>query len=324
MEEPRFFRYSRYLKQKYGQAVYRISVDAGFTCPHRRTDGSGGCGFCDELGSRAAYQEELFEGRSIRVARGTKLSEERLELIRLQIQRGREFLLRRYGAERYILYFQAFTNTFAPPRVLKKIYDYALSQGDFLELIVSTRPDCLSPANVRLLASYRRPNFDVWVELGLQSAHNRTLSRVNRGHSVERFQKAFRLLREAGLKISVHLIFGLPGEGLEETLETIEYLAALGPEAVKIHNVNIPEGTLLSREYLCGEYVPPSDLRHMDYLIEALRRLPPRTVIQRVTCDTAGERREAPLNFMPKGAFYQRLEEKMRSLEIFQGDLSRC
>ncbi|MGC9311461.1 MAG: TIGR01212 family radical SAM protein [Sediminispirochaetaceae bacterium] len=316
-----FYRYSRYLKEKYGRPVYRISVDAGFTCPHRHPDGSGGCSFCDELGSRAAYQEEIVDGSRIVVRRGQPVDDERLELIRLQIERGRGFLTRRYGAADFILYFQAFTNTFAPVEELKKIYDFALQQAPFRELIVSTRPDCVDGGVAALLSSYQGPGFDVWTELGLQSAHDVTLRRVRRGHTVRQFEQAFQLLRDAGLKITVHLIFGLPGESRGEIMETVDFTAALRPDAVKIHNINVAAGTLLEQEYLAGEYTVPSDVRHLEYVVEALRRLPPSTVIQRVTCDTDESRRSAPLSFMPKSRFYQELDSRMRGLGVRQGDL---
>jgi len=316
-----FRRYSRYLRKKYGHSVYRISVDAGFTCPHRGPDGSGGCSFCDELGSRAAYQEEIVDGSKLCIRRGQPVDENRLELIRRQIRRGEDFLVRRYQAQSFILYFQAFTNTFAPPEDLKRIYDYALSLSQFRELIVSTRPDCIDAARADLLSSYRNPDFDVWVELGLQSAHNPTLRRVHRAHTAEDFDRAFRILRQRNLKITVHLIFGLPGEDRERIMKTIDYVAGLEPEAVKIHNINVARGTLLEKEYLAGEYTVPSDTRHLEYVIEALRRLPRTAIIQRVTCDTDADRRTAPLHFMAKNRFYHLLDRAMITRGFAQGDL---
>lgn len=314
-----FYRYSTYLKQKYGRPVYRISVDAGFTCPHRDSDGGGGCTFCDESGSRATYQESVVGESAIRIRRGVDVSPERLEIIRRQIERGREFLYRRYGAERYILYFQAFSNTFAPPAQLRRIYDFALSQTEFCEFIVSTRPDCVSGRHIELLAEYLKQDLDVWVELGLQSAHNHTLRRVNRAHTVEQFESTFRRLHAAGLKVSVHLIFGLPGESFDDIMATADYVAALQPDAVKIHNLNIAAETPLAAEYAAGVFTVPSGRRHLGYVVEALQRLPENTVIQRLTCDTADERLVAPRYFTPKSQFYQQLDSKMVQLKVYQG-----
>lgn len=313
-----FYRYSTYLKEKYGEPVYRIAVDAGFTCPHRGFDGSGGCSFCDELGSRAAYQEAVVGDSAIRIRRGTEVTPERLEILRRQIERGREFLSRRYGAERYILYLQAFSNTFAPPEQLRRIYDFALAEADFCEFIVSTRPDCISSAHVQLLSEYLRGR-DVWVELGLQSAHNSTLQRVNRAHTVEQFERAFQRLRAAGIKITVHLIFGLPGESFDAIMSTVDYIAALKPDGVKIHNLNIAAGTPLAEEYAAGVFTVPSGRRHLEYVIEALQRLPAGIVIQRLTCDTSPDRLIAPRFFTPKSQFYAQLDQKMAELKVYQG-----
>jgi len=294
-------------------------VDAGFTCPHRDEHGRGGCSFCDELGSRAAYQEEVVGNSTIKIKRGSPVSPERLEIIRRQIEQGREFLNGRYGAERYILYLQAFSNTFAPISQLRRIYDFALSEADFCEFIVSTRPDCVSKSHAQFLSEYVKQDLDVWVELGLQSAHDATLRRVNRGHTVEQFEGAFNRLRSVGLKITVHLIFGLPGESRDAIMSSIDYVASLRPDAVKIHNLNIVSDTALSAEYLAGELSVPSGKRHLGYVIEALQRLPADTVIQRITCDTSSDRLIAPLNFTPKGQFYQQLDQKMAQLGVYQG-----
>ncbi len=259
----------------------------------------------------------------VKVKRGSPVGPERLGIIRRQIEQGREFLYGRYGAKRYILYLQAFSNTFAPISELRRIYDFALSKAGFCEFIVSTRPDCVSNAHARFLSEYVQPNLDVWVELGLQSAHDVTLRRVNRGHTVEQFERAFNRLRGAGLKITVHLIFGLPGESREAIMSSIDYVASLRPDAVKIHNLNIASGTALSAEYMAGELAVPGGERHLDYVIEALQRLPASTVIQRITCDTSSDRLIAPLNFTPKGQFYQKLDQKMAQLGMYQGQRYR-
>lgn len=259
------------------------------------------------------------EDSTVEIKRGSPVSPERLAIIRRQIEQGREFLFGRYGAERYILYLQAFSNTFAPVSQLRRIYDFALSKADFCEFIVSTRPDCVSNAHAQFLSEYVQPDLDVWVELGLQSGHDATLRRVNRGHTVDQFEGAFKRLRRAGLKITVHLIFGLPGESRDAIMSSIDYVASLKPDAVKIHNLNIVSGTALSAEYLAGELTVPGGERHLDYVIEALQRLPADTVIQRITCDTSTDRLIAPLNFTPKGQFYQQLDQKMAQLGVYQG-----
>ena len=326
-----FYTYKMYLKERYGKPAFRVSVDGGFSCPNRNRDGSGGCTYCDELGAVAVYQrtmeadlahsgdkvewdELVMPGRTSPYA-----MEQRKAKIKKQVEAGIRFLERRYKAELFILYFQAFTNTFAPVPVLKELYDYGLSLADFRELVVSTRPDCVSPAVADLLASYRDRDFDVWAELGLQSAHDITLGRVNRGHTVNDFERAFGLLKERGLKVTVHLIFGLPGENRKEIMETVDYLSGIKPDGIKIHNLHIPVRTALFDEYMYGELTVPSGLRHLSYVNEALERLPDDIVIHRLTCDTPDHRLGAPRTFFKKGSFLNLLRNRMEKEGSFQG-----
>jgi hypothetical protein len=205
---------------------------------------------------------------------------------------------------------------------LHAIYDFALSCTPFRELAVSTRPDCIDAPRAELLASYRKKDFDVWVELGLQSANERSLLRINRGHTVEDFDRAFRLCRSLGLKLTVHLIFGLPGEGMEEIRRTIDYVAGLNPEGVKIHNLHIPTGCPLYSEYLSGELSVPCADRHLEYTIQALERLPRDTVVMRLTCDTPEALLAAPRPFPAKSRFLSRLREEMNDRGAWQGRLN--
>jgi radical SAM protein (TIGR01212 family) len=308
--------YSEYLRAKYGAPAYRVAVDAGFGCPNRGPDRRRpGCLYCDEHGALAPYQEPADPGD------GTM--EERLTAIRLQVERGTAFLRRRYGAEIFLLYLQAFSGTHAPVPELARVYDFALGCAGFRELIVSTRPDCIDPERAELLAAYLPRGLEVWVELGLQSACDATLERVRRGHTVADFTRAFRLLREAGVKIAVHLIFGLPGEGLDRILDTVRFVADLGPEGVKIHNLHVPSGSLLAAEHRAGELVTPCASRHLEYVIRALELLPPDTLILRLTCDTPAGRLAAPRRFGPKSAFYREVRAGLAARESCQGRLWR-
>lgn len=307
---PRFRSYSAYLREKYGQPVYRVAVDAGFSCPNRGADRSApGCLYCDEHGARAPYQTP---------ARGFGAQGSR-EDIRRQVEHGIAFLKRRYKARAYLLYFQAFSGTFAPVDRLKALYDFTLNLAPFRELIVSTRPDCVDEARAGLLASYISPDFDVWTELGLQSSHDTTLRRIRRGHTAADFSRAYGLLRKLGVKLAVHLIFGLPGEGLKEILETVRFVAGLEPEGVKIHNLHIPAGSPLFREYLRGEVSAPCAARHLDAVCRALELLPPDTVIMRLTCDTPAARLACPRNFPAKADFYAQVGRELEARGIRQG-----
>jgi len=297
-----FRQYSQYLKQKYGETVYRIGVDGGFSCPNRgRNRNSPGCSYCDVYGVRSAYIGEDFHS----------LDE--------QIRRSIAVMKNRYKAEKYILYFQAYSSTWGPVDKLKEIYDHGLSLGNFVELVVSTRPDCISRKTAELLGSYITKDFDVWVELGLQSAHDRTLERINRGHSRKQFEEAFRLLRSAGVKIAVHLIFGLPGEDRNEILESVDYLASLKPEGVKFHNLHIPTGSPLYGEYEAGELSFPDSRRHAGYVADALERFPEDTIIMRMTTDTPHQRHKIPGSFLNKSSIYKLVEEELLKRGSRQG-----
>ena len=299
----RYNSYARYLKEKYGGKTYRIGVDAGFSCPNRGPDRrQSGCSYCDVDGSRSPYLGSL-----------TDIGE--------QLRRGMEFLRTRYKADRFILYFQAYTNTFAKAEDLRTLYSYGLSLGDFKELIVSTRPDCVDPEIVDVLATFRSQVEDVWVELGLQSANEKTLQRVRRGHGRTEFERGFSLLRSRKLKIAVHLIFGLPGEGWEEILQTIRYIARFRPDGIKIHNLHIPFQAPLFQEFLSGELSIPCAERHLQYVVKALELLPPETLIMRLTCDTPKDRLAFPRTFPDKATFLARLSQKLADLDTWQGRL---
>ena len=303
MKQPPYLTYARYLQERHGCTVYRVAVDAGFCCPNR-TGGrsSRGCTYCAEDGARAPYL-------------GSR------EALVSQVEEALAFLRARYGAEAFILYFQAFSNTNAPVEELRRIYDSGLALAPFCGLNVATRPDCLDGDKADLLASYRDRGLEVWTEMGLQTSDNRTLQRIDRGHSAEDFLRAYRLLKARDLKVAVHLIFGLPGEGLPEILETIDFVARLDPDGVKIHNLHIPKGTILAEELEKGELTAPSAPRHLEYTIAAIERLPPRTVVMRITCDTPAQRLAAPRNFWAKGTFTARLAAAMLARGASQGRL---
>ena len=303
MSEPPWRTYSLYLRERHGCTVYRVAVDAGFSCPNRAAGRSSrGCTYCAEDGARAPYL-------------GSR------ESLKNQVESALSFLRARYHAEAFILYFQAFSNTNAKVDALRRIYDSGLELASFRGLNVATRPDCVDKDKAALLASYKTRGLEVWVELGLQSACESTLRRIERGHSRDDFMRAYALLKEKGLKVAVHLIFGLPGEGFEPIMDTIHAVAQLDPDGVKIHNLHVPAGTVLATELAKGELTVPSPQRHLEYVIAALERLPAQTVIMRLTCDTPAERLVAPRDFWPKGKFTARLAAEMKARGALQGRL---
>lgn len=319
--------YSLYLKEKYGGSSYRVSVDGGFSCPNRgKGRGGDGCIFCDEMGSRAvylrndngSYPESLdfqSDGEAGYPPEWSPLS------VESQVQRGIDFLIKRYQARDFLLYFQAYSGTDSSVGALKGVYDHALSLVPFKELIVSTRPDCIDEEKADLLASYKTPQRDVWCELGLQTASDRLLEWIQRGHSLLQFTQAFQLLRSRGIKIAVHLITGLPTETSRERDATIQLMQELHPEGVKIHNLNIPQGTKLHRIWKESPFPVAEMDEHIETLIYYLRRLPSDTLIMRMTCDTDKERLVLPKNKWNKSQLLQKLNQRMIEEGVKQGDL---
>jgi uncharacterized protein len=294
--------HSAYLRGRYGKSVYRVAVDGGFSCPNRADRGSPGCAFCAVDAGRAPYLDAA-------------------DPVAEQVGKAVGFLRRRYGAQSFLLYFQAFSGTNAPAAALKVMYDAALGLAPFLELIVATRPDCIDEARAELLSSYRDRGLDVWVELGLQTANDQTLSRMDRGHTAADFTAAYRLLKKKGVKVAVHLIFGLPGEGAPEIEASARFVAGLCPDGVKLHNLHIPRGTRLAAEYSKGEITAPGPAWHRERVIRALELLPASTVIMRVTTDTPADLLIAPRGFWDKRTFAHSLAGEMRRRGTWQGRL---
>jgi radical SAM protein (TIGR01212 family) len=321
VSEPPYLTYSRYLKNRHGCSVYRVAVDAGFSCPNRGGGRSGkGCSYCDAEGSRAPSVSRNAPRFAVGCNQGGRAPMDVGSLER-QVHESISFYRRTHGDCAFILFFQAYSNTNAPVEDLRRIYDEGLALADFRGLNVATRPDCLDEAKADLLASYEARGLEVWVELGLQSANDATLRRIGRGHTAADFERAFAILRQRRLKIAVHLIFGLPGEGLPEIVRTMRVVSLLGPDGVKIHNLHVPVGTLLAEEYCKGEFTVPSPQRHVDYTIAAVERLSPSTVIMRLTCDTPAEKLAAPRAFWPKERFLSVLEKEMTARGARQGRL---
>lgn len=323
--------YRSYLEETYGQAVWRIGVDGGFSCPNRRSDGGGGCVYCDGTGSKAAYQRR--EESGMQPLFNEEVSEQvllhqgslslRADSIKAQIARGKEFLVRRYKAGLFSVYFQAWTNTYAPLEDLKYLYDAALDAlPESKELIVSTRPDEIDEAKADLLASYRQRTDRVWVELGLQSANDETLKKINRGHDAACYRRAADLLHKKGISVCTHVILGLPGESTADYIHTAKVVGEARSEAVKIHNLHIPGGTDLYDAFMDGEASAPCQRRHLQATLVFLRHIPKDMVVERLLAETPRHRLASPRDFGSKNEFIQKLEELMEGEGAWQGDLA--
>lgn len=293
-------RYAPYLVDRYGEKTYRVAVDAGFTCPVRESGEP--CTYCDSTGSRAPYLGD-------RAA------------IRSQIERGIEFLSSRYGASRFLLYFQAFSNTYADVKTLRRVYDEGLSAATFAGLVVATRPDCIDRPRAELLVSYLDRGYDVWVELGLQSASDETLRRIKRGHDRKSFEEAVDLLRQLGISVAAHLILGLPGETEENVAESARFISTRGVDGVKFHNLVLISGTEMFRQYQSGDIEPVSSERYLRLLVAAVEHLRREVIVMRLTCDPIRGVEHVPAEFPDKSTLYRLLKQTMAEQSTYQG---RC
>ncbi len=260
----RYYDLKSYWRNRFGCTVHKLQIDAGFTCPNR--DGrvaTGGCIYCDGRGSKL---------RQIGA----------LPSVAEQIASGKKYY--KPSASKFVAYFQTFTNTYAPVEKLKALYDEALAQEDVIGLSIGTRPDCLPPKVIDLLADYAKQHH-VWVELGLQSASDRTLDFINRGHNFGQFVKAVEALRGRGLNICVHIIIGLPGESDDEVLNTAKTLAALPVNGIKIHSLLALDGTKMGEMYKQGDIPMISKEKYASLVADVLELLPSEMVIQRLTAD---------------------------------------
>jgi radical SAM protein (TIGR01212 family) len=327
----RYNTYTKYLNDTYGHGVYRVGVDGGFSCPNREWDRSGGCNFCDGTGASPTYYRTK-EGRWKRSSsflknvankgpRNVQALDKRLASLELQVEKGMSFIKRRYNVDDYSLYFQAWTSTYADVEELKIIYDKALSLHNFTELIISTRPDCLADDVIDLIASYKNQVKDVWVEVGLQSSNDETLERINRGHRSEDYSLAVQKLHDRDIKVSTHIITGLPNETKEDLKNTINLVNSVGSEGIKIHNLNILGGTTFYDEYLLGELSVPSNERVVEDILYIIRRLKPEIIVQRLIAETPSHRLAAPRKLFDKSMIIKLLEQRMEENNIFQGDL---
>jgi uncharacterized protein len=296
----RYHSLSSRLRERFGEPVRKITIDAGLGCPNRDgTVGTGGCIYCNPRGSGTAAR-----------AAGMSISE--------QVDRGIEFLSRRFGCRKFIAYFQSFTNTYGDVDDLARLYREALQRPEVVGLAVGTRPDCVPRPVLELLAELARDKF-VWVEYGLQSIHERTLALINRGHGPEAFFDAVERSRALGLETVAHLILGLPGESTGDMEATARAVADAGTAGVKLHPLYVIRGTPLERSFLAGAYNPMTETEAAEATIRVLEVLPQHVVIHRLTSDPHREELVAPLWMLDRRGVRKRLEDMMEQRDVRQG-----
>ncbi|MFN4258533.1 MAG: TIGR01212 family radical SAM protein [Gemmataceae bacterium] len=298
--ETRYYPLSRFLKERFGRRVYRVTIDAGFTCPN--VDGTvalGGCVYCDN--------RSFSPNR--RLPRST---------IRQQVERGIDILSKRYRADHFLAYFQAATNTYAPVPKLKSFYDQALEHPQIIGLMIGTRPDCVPEPVLDLLADYARDRY-VGLELGLQSIHDRSLDWMNRGHHYDSFVDAVQRCQGRNLDLCIHVILGLPGESVEDMLATADALAGMPLHGVKIHNLHVVKDTPLAAMYQRGEVRMMDRHEYVAIVCDFLERLPPQVVIHRLTGDAPPDYLVAPDWCLDKPGLLRDIQAELTRRASWQG-----
>lgn len=280
--EPYYQPFSRLMKRLFGVAVYKVTLDAGFTCPNiDGTRATGGCTFCDNV----SFSPALRTGDTG---------------IAVQLEKGAAFYRQKYGADRFIAYFQTFTNTYGSVAKLRELWDAALAHPGVVGLSAGTRPDCIDAEKLRLLQTYADGSAEVWqrrlregtalsrpyvcIEYGMQTMHDETAERVNRAHTHSETIEAARLTRDHApdAHLCLHLMCGLPGEDRAMVLQSIDECARLGPDSIKFHHCYVYENTVLANQYRAGEYKPYSLEEHVSLAADCIERMAPHVCIERL------------------------------------------
>ncbi|WP_440027682.1 TIGR01212 family radical SAM protein [Chromobacterium amazonense] len=277
-----------YLKQRFGQTVHKLSLAGDFTCPNRDgTLGRGGCAFCNV---------RSFGRDAAELSISQQLAREKAKTDRARL---------------YLAYFQAYTSTYAEVETLRALYDEATSAADVAGLCVGTRPDCVPDAALDLLAAYRDAGNEVWLELGLQTAHDRTQALIRRGHTLADYRDAVRRARARGLKVCAHLIVGLPGEGRDDARATLDTVLDIGVEGLKLHPLMIVRGSRMAAQYRRGEVSPMALDDYADLAACLIRHTPPEVVYHRIAATAQAPTLIAPDWCGPRWAALQAIGERL-------------
>lgn len=271
-----YLSFNKYLKDKFGQKVYKISLDGGFTCPNRDgKTGTRGCIFCSKGGSG-----DFAENRDMSITE--------------QIESGKKKVEKKIKSGKYIAYFQAFTNTYAPVETLRQKYEEAINRPDIVALSIATRPDCLGDDVLRLLDEMNKIN-PVFVELGLQTIHQKSAKYIRRGYDLSVYNKAVRDLKKIGVNVVVHVILGLPNESENDMLETVKYVCESGANGIKLQLLHVIDGTDLAKDYEKGLFKTLEFDEYVNLIVKCVKIIPKDIVIHRLTGDGAKKDLIAPL-----------------------------
>ncbi len=298
MQQLPYRSFSSYLRETFGERVQKITLDAGLDCPNRQ-DGSGGCIYCNAKGSGTGA-----------LAEGVNLEE--------QIETQIKHMTRRYGASKFLAYFQSYSNTYGSLEKLRSIYDCVLPHDQIVGMAIGTRPDCIDREKLDLIYEYSDKR-KIWVEYGLQSANDKTLELINRGHDVGKFVDAVELTAGYGFRICAHHIIGLPNEGMDDWLDAAKLLNALPVTDLKLHLLYVVRGTELDRMYQAGQYNPLEQEEYVEGVAQFIAHLRPDIVVQRITGDPHAAELVAPLWSLEKHVVRNEIIAKLNNLQIRQG-----
>lgn len=295
----RYYQFSEYLKTKFGKKVYKITLDAGFNCPNRDgTISAGGCIFCDDGGSFSRAHSNILS-------------------VEEQVLTGIDTLSSRFKAQKFMSYFQAYSNTYKPLDELKQIYDSALCHNDIVGLSIGTRPDCVDEKKLDLIASYT-DNYETWIEYGLQTKHDKTLKFINRGHDFDTFLKAYKQTKSRGINVCAHVILGLPNETKEEMLETIKTLAELNIDGIKFHCLCVFPNTKLFDMYQNNEIRLLEENEYIELACDCLELLPENTTIHRLGGNGLQSIKVAPVWLNKKFEILNKIDSTLEKRDSYQ------
>lgn len=296
----RYHSLNYFLRNKFNEKIYKISLDGGFTCPNR--DGKvakGGCTFCsargsgDYAGSRILSITEQFDDR-------------------------KKMMEKKWKEGKYIAYFQAYTNTYAPVDELRRKYEEALAQENVVALSIGTRPDCLDDDVLDFLEEINKKTY-LWIELGLQTINDKSARNFNRGYDFEVFDRSLKKLQERGIEVVVHTIFGLPGETKEDMLKTIDYVAHSGAQGIKFHLLHLMQGTKMVEQYESGELQLLSKEDYIDLICKGVAMIPEEMVVHRLTGDAPRQSLIGPMWSLKKWEVLNDIDKALVDNDIWQG-----
>ncbi len=296
----RYSDYNSYLKSLFGERVQKIIVDTGLGCPNR--DGSisrRGCIYCNSRGSGSGLWN-----------RGMSITE--------QIEYGRKAMIRRYKAKKFLVYFQSYTNTYTTCEHMQSMYDEALAAEGVVGMAIGTRPDCVDPDKIELIASYTS-DYLVWLEYGIQSSHDKTLELINRGHDFACCVNTVEMTRHTDINICAHIILGLPGENREIMLETARKIGDMGIHGVKLHLLYVVRGTALERMYRNGLYTCLSRNEYVELVCDFIEHLPEHIIIQRITGDPHPDELAAPVWALDRNTVFNLIHDRLETMKSWQG-----